>query len=72
MLDEIEKRKGTIPDLAAVNEIWIVETMLYRPDSYLRLEHYENRTLIGSLDFRGGELFRDGENRIGVLAQQEH
>jgi hypothetical protein len=60
MLDEIENRKGTIPDLAAVYEIWIAETMLYRSDSYLRFEHCENGTLVGSLDFQGGELFRDG------------
>ena len=59
MLDEIEKRKATFPDLTAVNEIWIVETMLYETDSYLRFEHYQNGALVGSLDFHGRELFRE-------------
>ncbi len=57
-LEEIEKRKAKFPDLTAVNEIWIVETMSYETDSYLRFEHYENGALVGSLDFQGSELFR--------------
>jgi hypothetical protein len=57
MLDEIDKRKATFPDLASVHEIWIVETNYYETDSYLRFEHYENGTLVKSLDFQGAELF---------------
>jgi hypothetical protein len=57
MLDEIDNRKSMFPDLAAVNEIWIVETMFYDTDSHLRFEHYENGTLVGSLDFLEREIF---------------
>ncbi|MFY9530766.1 MAG: hypothetical protein WBC04_09765 [Candidatus Acidiferrales bacterium] len=59
MLDEIEKRKATFPDLAAVNEIWIVETILYETDSSLRFEHYENGALVKSFDFQGTQLFEE-------------
>ncbi len=56
MLDAIEKRNATFPDLAGVEEIWIVETMFYESDSYLRFEFYENGTVVRSFDFQDKEL----------------
>ena len=44
MIDEIEKRRRSFPDLAQVDEIWIVETMFYGTDfggDYIRFELYE-------------------------------
>ena len=55
MVDELESRKAQFPDLDCV-EIWIVETMSYEKDSYLRFERYENGTLTRSLDFEGSKL----------------
>jgi hypothetical protein len=52
MLDEVEKRKSTCPNLARVDEIWILETMLHERDSYLRFERCENDTLVGVWIFR--------------------
>lgn len=57
MLEEIEKRKVAFPDLARVDEIWILETMSYEREAYLRFERFENGVLVGSLDFLGGQLF---------------
>ena len=57
MLDEVEKRKATFPDLAAVNGTWIVEAMFYETHSSLRFEHYENGALVKSFDFQGTQLF---------------
>jgi hypothetical protein len=67
MLDEVEKRKSTCPNLARVDEIWILETMLHERDSYLRFERCENDTLVGSLDFQGAELLDKFENGVLVL-----
>jgi hypothetical protein len=50
-----------------VDEIWILETMLYEGDSYLRFERFENDTLIGSLDVQGAELLDKFENGVLVL-----
>jgi hypothetical protein len=66
MLEEIEKRKAAFPELAQIDEIWILETMLYDRDSYLRFERYENGTLMGSLDFQGAKLLDKYED--GILA----
>lgn len=67
MLDEVEKRKSTWPDLARVDEIWILETMFYERDFYLRFERFEKGTLVGSLDFQGAELLDKFENGALVL-----
>ena len=67
MLDEVEKRESMFPDLAKVNEIWILETMFYERDSYLRFERYEKGTLVGSLDFKGEKLLDKFENGVFVL-----
>ena len=61
MLDEIEKRRRSFPDLARVDEIWIVETIFYGTafgGTYFRCELYENANLVRSFDFEGGNLRR--------------
>ena len=71
ILHEIAKRKATFPDLAKVHEIWIVETMFYETDSYLRFECYENGTLVRSLDFLGAELWTRSEDGMAVVIRKE-
>jgi hypothetical protein len=59
ILDEIENRRATFPDLARVNEIWIVETIGYGTaffGTHLRFELYENGTVVRSFDFSDGKL----------------
>jgi hypothetical protein len=59
MLDEIEKRRPSFPDLAHVDEIWILETVFYGTafgGTYFRFEIYENGNLVQSFDFNGGNL----------------
>jgi hypothetical protein len=70
ILDEIESRKGSFPELAKVDEIWFVETPFYGTPfggTYLRFERYENGDEIASLDFREGELFMRFENGYGEV-----
>jgi hypothetical protein len=67
ILDEIEKRKLVFPELASVDEIWIIETMFYDRESYLRFERFENGKLVGSLDFLAGALFKKFETGVVSL-----
>lgn len=53
ILDEIDKRRASFPQLALVSEIWFVETALYETTfggAYLRFELYENGNLIRSFE----------------------
>ena len=61
ILDEIEKRRPKFSQLTSVDEIWVVETMFYDSDSYLRFEQYEGRTLVASLDFLGDTHLGEGD-----------
>jgi hypothetical protein len=57
--NEIENRRPAFPDLARVNEIWIVETIGYGTaffGTHLRFELYENGTVARSFDFNEGKL----------------
>jgi hypothetical protein len=59
MLDEIEKRRPAFPDLARVEEIWILETLFYGTafgGTYVRFELYENGAMVRSFDFSEGKL----------------
>jgi hypothetical protein len=56
MLEEIEKRQTTFPELAKIHEIWIVETMFYERESFLRFERFAQGTLVESLDFQGDKF----------------
>ncbi|MBI3894298.1 MAG: hypothetical protein HY313_00055 [Acidobacteria bacterium] len=56
ILDEIEGRRAAFPDLAKVDEIWIVETFFYGTafgSSNLYFERWENGTCVESLDVEG-------------------
>jgi hypothetical protein len=60
ILDEIKKRSSSFPDLAQVDEIWIIETMFYGTafgGTYLRFERYENTREVKSFVFNDGKLF---------------
>lgn len=67
MLSEIEARKSVFPSVASVDEVWILETMFYDRDSYLRFERFENGVLVGSLDFSAGLLLDKFENGVFSL-----
>lgn len=72
MLDEIENRRASFPDLADVDEIWIIETIFYGTDfggTYLRFELYENNEVVRSLDFNGGKLVTRSENGVAEVIQ---
>ncbi len=59
MLDEIGNRRAAFPDLARVDEIWVLETPLYGTafgGTYVRFERYEDGTLVRSFDFNDGKL----------------
>ncbi len=57
MLDEIERLRPAFPQLAHVDEIWILETIFYETafgGTYFRFELYENGELVRDLDFKDG------------------
>jgi hypothetical protein len=59
ILREIEKQRASFPQLAQVDEIWILETILYGTafgGTCLRFELYENGAEIKSFDFSDGKL----------------
>ena len=59
ILDQIEKRRGSFPQLAGVDEIWFVETIFWGTTfggTYLRFELYENGNVLRSLDFQCREV----------------
>lgn len=73
MLEEIEKRRASFPDLAHVDEIWILETIFYGTafgGSNLRFEFYENGNEVMSLDFDDGKLMMKAENGVGKVIRQ--
>jgi hypothetical protein len=54
ILDEIEEVRASFPELACVDEIWILETPFFGTQfggNYFRFERYEGRKLIEALDF---------------------
>lgn len=63
MVREIEARRASFPDLAHIDEIWIVETILYGTafgGTYLRFELYDkNGDIIRSYDFNEGTLISE-------------
>lgn len=68
ILDEIEKQRASYPDLARVDEIWMVETFFYGTafgGTYLRFEQYENGNEVGSFDFNCGKLVMKFEDGVG-------
>lgn len=69
ILDEIENRRASFPELAHVHEIWIIETIVYGTPfggTYLRFELYENGNEVQSFDFDGGKLIMKSEDGIRI------
>ena len=59
MLDEIKKRGSSFPDLARVDEIWIIEAMFYGTafgGTCVRFGHYQNGREVKSFTFDDGRL----------------
>lgn len=59
MLDEIKKRSSSFPELAYVDEIWIIEAMFYGTafgETYVRFGHYQNAREVKSFTFNDGRL----------------
>jgi hypothetical protein len=57
MMEEIVKRENLFPDLARVDEIWILETPFYGAafgGTYFRFERYEQGNLVEDFDFNTG------------------
>jgi hypothetical protein len=72
MLHEIEKRRTAFPELARVDEIWIVETIGYGSaffGTHLRFELYENGARVRSFDFNNGKLMMRFENGVGEVIE---
>ncbi len=70
ILGEIERRRDSFPNLAEVDEIWLLETIFYGTafgGTYLRFELLQNGNIIGSYDFSDGKLlmkFEDGKREV--------
>lgn len=59
ILDEIDKLKPAFPDLALVDEIWILETIYYGTafgGTYFRCELYKGGRIVRGFDFEDGAL----------------
>ncbi len=59
IIKEIENQRPTFPDLARVDEVWIIETIGYGTaffGTHLRFELYEDGTVVRSYDFNDGQL----------------
>lgn len=74
MLKEVEDRRASFPDLALVDEIWIIETIFYGTafgGTYLRFELYNrNGDLIRSFDFSEGKLISESEDGWPKVIQE--
>jgi hypothetical protein len=59
IINEIENHRPSFPDLARVDEVWIIETIGYGTaffGTHLRYELYEDGTVVRSFDFNDGKL----------------
>jgi hypothetical protein len=73
MLEEIEQRRRSFPDLARVDEIWIVETIFYGTafgGTYLRFERYEGGYMVGMFDFQDGKLMTRVEDGVCEIVRR--
>jgi hypothetical protein len=70
ILREIEKRRPSFPNLAGVEEIWIIETIFYETafgGTYVRFELHKGDKIVAIFDFKGGKLltkFEDGITEV--------
>jgi hypothetical protein len=73
MLAEIESRRAAFPELAKVDEIWIIETIFYGTafgGTYLRFELYENGLIAGSYDFKDDKLLTRHEGEFAEVVNR--
>jgi hypothetical protein len=64
IFDEIDRQRAWFPLLNQVDEIWIVETVGYKPGGRVGFELYEGDDLIASLGFENGVL--TGHSKDGM------
>jgi len=58
-INEIGNQRTSFPDVARVDEVWIIETIGYGTTffgTHLRFELYKDGTVVKSFDFNDGEL----------------
>ena len=75
ILQEIADRRAAFPELASVDEIWIIETIFYGTvfgGTYLRFELYRDGDVIRSYDFNEGKLISASENGWPKMIQHGH
>jgi len=73
ILAEIQRQKPLFPELAHVDEIWILETIFYGTafgGDYLRFERYEKESLVRSFDFRHGRLKTKSVDGVGEVIRE--
>jgi hypothetical protein len=73
MLAEIERRRASFPELAKVDEIWIIETILYGTafgGTYVRFELYKNGHLTRSYDFKDEKLLTRFEEGLAEVVNR--
>jgi hypothetical protein len=56
ILDELERQKAAFPLLNDVDEIWILETVFYRPEGHLNFDLYKGKRIVESLACHNGVL----------------
>src|SRR5207248_3313799 len=67
--DEIETRRPALPDLANIDEVWIVETVAATPDlthGSIDFRHYVNRNVVENFWFRDGRLASRSKNGMPI------
>lgn len=65
ILAEVERQRTGFPELAKVDEIWILETIFYGTpfgETYLRFERYDKGKLVADMDFNRGKLLSSFEH----------
>lgn len=70
MLKEIEKRRSSFPALAVIDEIWVLETIVYNTDfgeTYCRFSLYEGTEVVRHFGFEGGKLVTKSEDGVGEV-----
>jgi hypothetical protein len=73
--DEIESRRSAFPDLAKVNEIWIVETVGAAPDltrGSIDFRHYMQRSVVENFWFRDGRLASRSKDGMPIPVPPHH
>lgn len=70
IIEELESQRANFPRLELVDEVWILETMFYEREQYLRFELFRNGKIVSSMDFMGEKLLDIVENGIYKLVNR--